>query len=178
MQFLRKLRETAKRRNKNQPNKNKAVKNWIMTFQRYIGKKSPNLHQSPMLFHCFPLLSHLHNQPLQTTILLQLNDTRMLLFEHRILSYLVLFSFRHTWTSVETESRAKRWGTEVYPCPTNKSHTCSKQMSFYEHSDIFSHVEAELKKTNQPVTSVEYSSTGKSALFSVHSHSDFFTNSC
>lgn len=56
MQFLTKLRETAKRKNKNQPNKNKSVKNWIMKFlRRYIGKKTPNVHQ--IVSYVVPLLS-------------------------------------------------------------------------------------------------------------------------
>lgn len=50
-------------------------------------------------------------------------------------------------------------------------------MSFYECSDLSTHAQARVEK-NQPVTSMEYSSTGKSAQFSIHFHSDLVKKSC
>lgn len=131
MQFLNKLRETEKL-----PKKfSEKLDNDIS--KKIHGKKP--LHW--VVSYAIPLLSSPHPSslpPFQKIILLQLNDTRILLF------CLLLVSFRHTWASVETESRAKRWGTEACSYSANKSCICSKQMSFYELSDI--HVEKQNEK--------------------------------
>lgn len=74
MQILSKLRE------KEKLPKN-SVKNWMMTFQRRYTEKRPSSGSVLCYSLAFlTLLIHLHYCPFQKIILLQLNDTIILLF--------------------------------------------------------------------------------------------------